>query len=433
MSPFFYYTYPSGLRLVYRHAPSPVAYAGIMVGAGTRDEKSEINGMAHYIEHCVFKGVLTRQGNRFVPRTSSQIIHRLEDIGAEVNAYTTKEETVFYAATPTPFLQRTLHLLLDLVRRPTFPKEETDKEKSVILDEIESYNDSPSELIYDDFESLLFSGHPLALPILGTPHSLRRISRSSAMPLQFMQQYYRLDRMVVFVQTRMPFARVRTIIEKLLEADSSTYDSLSLSSALNDNNNADCHRIPFKPSLQSPHEAAYRRHTHQLHLMIGQRAYPLGDKMQLPLYLLNNILGGGAMSSRLNMSLREQKGLVYTVESQYTPLSDTGYWNIYMACDPEDKQQCLELIYKELSELIATPLTGNQLAQALRQLRGQMAIGAENNENNVLAMAKQMLYFNQAYTWQQSFAQLQTVTPNILQQVAQEIFCPERLFILSYE
>ena len=436
MSSFFYHTFPSGLRLVYRHAPSPVAYAGIMVGAGTRDEKTEINGMAHYIEHCVFKGTLTRKGGHFVPRSSSQIIHRLEDIGAEVNAYTTKEETVFYAATPTHFLQRTLHLLLDLVRRPTFPKDETDKEKSVILDEIESYNDSPSELIYDDFESLLFDAHPLALPILGTRQSLRHISRSPKMPLKFMRQYYRTDRMVVFVQSRMPFARVRTILEHLVEEDASTY---SVPSMLTSQNEMDeqvslrSERLPFSPSDQSPRTVAFRRHTHQLHLMVGQRAYPLGHKMQLPLYLLNNIIGGGAMSSRLNMSLREQKGLVYTVESQYTPLSDTGYWNVYLACDPEDKQQCLDLVFKELDELITAPLSHSQLAQSLRQLRGQMAIGAENNENNVLAMAKQMLYFNQAYTWQQSFAHLQTITPDILQTVAQEIFCPDRLFILSYE
>lgn len=435
MQTFFYYTYPSGLRLVYRHTPSPVAYAGIMVGAGTRDEQPDINGMAHYIEHCVFKGTLTRQANRFVPRSSSQIIHHLEDVGAEVNAYTTKEETVFYAATPTRFLQRTLHLLLDLVRRPTFPKEETDKEKSVILDEIESYNDSPSELIYDDFESLIFSHHPLALPILGTRRSLKQISSSPKMPLQFMQQYYRPERMVVFVQSRLPFARVRTLLERLIEEDDCTYAPASTAPSITgtDQSSPAAKRIPFSPFDPSPRAAAYRRHTHQLHLMTGQRAYPLGHPMQLPLYLLNNILGGGAMSSRLNMSLREQKGLVYTVESQYTPLSDTGYWNIYLACDPEDKQQCLELVYKELNKLIATPLTSAQLAQSLRQLQGQMAISAENNENNVLAMAKQMLYFNQAYTWQHSFAQLQSVTPDVLQAVAKEIFLPDRLFILSYE
>ncbi len=423
MSSFFYYTFPSGLRLVHRHTPSPVTYAGIMVGAGTRDEQPAINGMAHYIEHCVFKGSLTRRAGRLVPQSSARIIHRLEDIGAEVNAYTTKEETVFYAATPAPFLRRTLRLLLDIVLRPTFPKKETDKEKSVILDEIESYNDSPSELIYDDFENLLFSGHPLALPVLGTCKSLRHISSSPELPLRFMQQYYRPTRMVIFTQSRLPFERVRDIVQNLIEDSETTYTAPSTTSE----------RVPFTPSSASVRSAVFRKHTHQTHLMIGSRAYPLGHSLQLPLYLLNNILGGGAMSSMLNMSLREQKGLVYTVESQYTPLSDTGYWNTYLACDPEDKQQCIDLVYKELRQLIDTPLTASQLARVLRQLKGQMAVSAENNENNVLAMAKQTLYFNQAHTWQQSFAQLQSVTPDVLQTVAQEIFRPEQLFVLSYE
>ena len=424
MPPFFCHTFPSGLRLVHRHTASPVAYAGIMIGVGTRDEQPEINGMAHYIEHCVFKGSLTRRADRFVPQSSSQIIHRLEDIGAEVNAYTTKEETVFYAATPAAFLSRTLRLLFDIVRRPTFPEKETEKEKCVILDEIESYNDTPSELIYDDFESLLFEGHPLALPILGTRRSLRHISSSPGQPLRFMGQHYHPERMVVFTQTRTPFERVRDTVQNLLDNEIFTYSSFSTGSS---------RTIPFTPASQSPQLASFRRHTHQLHLMMGTRAYPLGHRLQMPLYLLNNILGGGAMSSLLNMSLREQRGLVYTVESQYTPLSDTGYWNVYLACDPEDKQQCVDLVYKELGKLSDTPLTNSILARALRQLKGQMAVSAENSENGVLSMAKQMLYFNRAYSWKDSFARIQSVTPEILQSVAQEVFNPDRLSILYYE
>jgi len=430
MQPFFYHTFSSGMRLVYRHSVSPVSYAGIMVGVGTRDEEPHINGMAHYIEHCVFKGSLTKKGSKHIPRSSSQIIHRLEDIGAEVNAYTTKEETVFYAATPTSFLSRTLGLLLDLVLRPTFPKSETDKEKSVILDEIESYNDSPSELIYDDFENLLFSSHSLAQPILGTRKTLERISGSPEMPFRFMREHYRYERMVVFIQSRIPFNRVRDIVERMQDDSNSTYlenmDKKDKSGCVTE-------RVPFLPDLHSSRAVAYRKRTHQLHLMLGTRAYPLGHELQLPLYLLNNILGGGAMSSMLNMSLREQSGLVYTVESQYTPLSDTGYWNIYLACDHEDKQQCIDLICKELWQLVKTPLSNSQLECSLRQLRGQMAISAENNENNVLGMAKQMLYFNKSYGWQESFARLEVVTADILQQVAKEVFDPDNLYMLSYE
>ena len=426
MTPVYqYHTFPCGIRLVHLHTSSPVAYAGIMVGAGTRDEQPQENGLAHYIEHCVFKGSLTLQGGHLSPRSNQQIIHRIEDIGGEINAYTTKEETVFYAATPIAYIQRTLHLLLDLVFRPTFPKTETDKEVGVILDEIESYNDSPSELIYDDFENLLFCGHPLAQPILGTRRSLHHISRSAELPLRFMQRHYRPDRMVLFTQGKIAFERILHILDNLLENNPSAY---SYPQPITPHA-----RQPFIPSLQEQHSVAYRKHTHQVHLMLGNRAFPLGHPMQLPLYLLNNIIGGGAMSSRLNMSLREQQGLVYTVESQYTPLSDTGYWCVYLACDPEDKNHCLELVYKELQQFIAQPLTTQQIHHALRQIRGQMAISAENTENNALAMAKHTLYFGEAHSWKQTYQLLQSITPDTLQQVAEQVFNSNQLYLLSYE
>ena len=422
MNETFYHILPSGVKIVHRTTDTEVAYVGIMVGAGTRDEEAEENGMAHYIEHCVFKGAATR-GQRSL-LSSRDIINRIEDIGGEINAYTTKEETVFYAATPTGHYARTLRLLADIVLRPTFPKKETDKEVEVILDEIDSYQDSPSELIYDDFENLIFAGHSLAMPILGTRKSLRHISRSARYPLEWMARTYRPERIVVFSQGKLS---PKTVFEAVArEFTNEAFAASSLPASV---------RAPWlELEEQQPNPTAlYRKHTHQMHVMLGRRAYPIGHERQLALYLLNNILGGGAMSSRLNMTLREQKGLVYTIESQYTPLSDTGYWSIYFAADNADKEQCMDLIRKQLNLLRERPLTPSQLQRALTRLHGQMAISAENRENNALAMGKLMLYHNTAPTWQQTFRQISCLTPKQLWDTAQEMYNPDELAILSYE
>ena len=416
----FYHNLPNGLQIVHRKTTSPVVYVGIMVGAGTRHELPNENGMAHYIEHCVFKGTQHY--------TARQIINHIEGIGGEINAYTTKEETTFYAATLRQHFRTTLHLLADMVLRPTFHKKETDKELTVILDEIESYNDSPSELIYDDFENMIFEGSSLAMPILGTKRTLRHISKSPDIALRWMQQHYRPERMVLFVLGNVSTQQVISAAEKELGEITSISSTSSISSAS---------RISIASSHISHSEVSltrlYRRHTHQTHIMLGSHAYPIGHPKQLTMYLLNNILGGGSMSSRLYLSLREKHGLVYNIDSQAVPLSDTGYWNIYLACEPQHKDQCLELCYKELKQLRDTTLTSSQLQRALRQLEGQMAISAENQENNALAMAKQMLYHHHAPAWQDTFARIQTITPTQLQDVANEVFAPEKIYTLLYD
>ena len=412
----FYHNLPNGLQIVHRKTTSPVVYVGIMVGAGTRHELPNENGMAHYIEHCLFKGT--------EHYTARQIINHIEGIGGEINAYTTKEETTFYAATLRQHFRTTLHLLADMVLRPTFNKKETDKEVTVILDEIESYNDSPSELIYDDFENMIFEGTSLAMPILGTKKTLKRISKSPQYPLDWMAQHYRPERFVLFVLGNVTTKQVIAAAEKEL---------LSFS--------------PYRPIASSPipHSEAsysqspiacsrtYKRHTHQTHIMLGSHAYPIGHPKQLTMYLLNNILGGGSMSSRLYLSLREKHGLVYNIDSQAVPLSDTGYWNIYLACEPQHKDQCLELCHKELQTLRDVRLTSSQLQRALRQLEGQMAISAENQENNALAMAKQMLYHHHAPAWQETFAKVQQITPTQLQEVANEVFDAKKIATLQYD
>ena len=412
MSETFYHNLPNGVQIVHRKTTSPVVYVGIMVGAGTRHELPNENGMAHYIEHCVFKGT--------EHYTARQIINHIEGIGGEINAYTTKEETTFYAATLNNHFRTTLHLLADMVLHPTFNKRETDKEVTVILDEIESYNDSPSELIYDDFENMVFEGSSLAMPILGTKKTLRRISKSPNYPLQWMAEHYRPERMVLFVLGNVTTKQVIAAAEREL---------LSYTPSPIANRQSPIANTP-SPIAYS---RTYKRHTHQTHIMLGSHAYPIGHPKQLTMYLLNNILGGGSMSSRLYLSLREKHGLVYNIDSQAVPLSDTGYWNIYLACEPQHKDQCLELCHKELQTLRDVRLTSSQLQRALRQLEGQMAISAENQENNALAMAKQMLYHHRAPAWQETFAKVTEITPTQLQEVANEVFAPEKIYTLLYD
>ena len=402
------------MQIVHRKTLSPVVYVGIMIGAGTRHEQPEENGMAHYIEHCVFKGT--------EHYTARQIINHIEGIGGEINAYTTKEETTFYAATLSNHFRTTLHLLADMVLRPTFNKKETDKEVTVILDEIESYNDSPSELIYDDFENMIFEGSSLAMPILGTKKTLRRISKSPDIALNWMKTHYRPERMVLFVQGNVSTKQVIAAAEK----------ELAQQAPLNPPLRGEAISLPFGEGTGVGLSRTYKRHTHQTHIMMGSHTYPIGHPKQLTMFLLNNILGGGSMSSRLYLSLREKYGLVYNIDSQAVPLSDTGYWNIYLACEPQHKDLCLELCHKELETLRNVRLTSSQLQRALCQLQGQLAISAENQENNALAMAKQMLYHHRAPQWQETFAKVQQITPEQLQEVANEVFDSNKIATLQY-
>jgi len=393
----FYATLSNGLRIVHRQTSSPVVYLGIMVGCGTRDESEKENGMAHFIEHCVFKGT--------EKHSARQIIERVEGIGGEINAYTTKEETAFYAATLTSHFSKTVQLLSEMVFMPTFPEKEIEKERSVIMDEIESYNDSPSELIYDDFENLVFAGHSLQRPILGTKKTLRTFNSDKAK--QFMACHYRPEKMVFFSQGDLSFNRVKMYAEKFLNSQNRGPVSLE--------------RMPFTPTMKHSH-VIYNKHTHQVHIMMGVRAFPLGHENQIPLFLLNNILGGGSLNSRLNLALREKRGLVYTIESTYTPLSDTGYWSVYFATESQNKDYCIDLVLQELDSIKQTLIRPDLLHRYKLQLQGQMAISAQNQENNALAMAKQVLYFNEAPLWQSTFAKANDVTAHQIQDIANMLF-----------
>lgn len=417
----FYHILANGIKIVHRWTPSPVAYVGVMVGAGTRDEKPEENGMAHYIEHCVFKGT--------AHHSARQIIHAIEGVGGEINAYTTKEETTFYAAILAEHVQLTLHLIAEMILEPSFKKEETEKERMVILDEIESYNDTPSELIYDDFENLVFAGSSLAQPILGTRKTLRHLSSKPEYAKRWMAEHYRPERMVVFCQGNVKPERLFKLAEKEFGGMSGTPRMGSTP----DLTPTFLQQESYMSPITIERERAYKKHTHQVHAMLGGRAYPIGHTNQLAMFLMNNILGGGSLNSRLNLSLREAKGLVYTVESTYTPLSDTGYWCIYWACDPHDFAQSKGLVRQELDKLMTQPLSEAALRRSLEQLRGQLAISAQNQEHTALAMAKSMLYRGCAPEWQETMKRIEQTTTRQLQDVAQELLNPSSAYILTYE
>ena len=416
----FYHILPNGVKIVHRQTPSPVAYIGVMVGAGTRDELPEENGMAHYIEHCVFKGT--------DHHSARQIIQAIEGIGGEINAYTTKEETTFYAATLCEHVRLTLHLIAEMILEPAFKPEEIDKERMVILDEIESYNDQPSELIYDDFESLIFAGSSLAMPILGTKKTLKHISSKPEIAKNWLRTHYRPERMVIFCQGNLKPEKIFTLAEhELGTLNNRSETTISRRSADGQPT------VNYNATITAEQERTFKRHTHQVHAMLGGKAYPIGHENQLAMFLLNNILGGGSLNSRLNLSLREAKGLVYTVESSYTPLSDTGYWCVYWACDPEDYALSRELVQQELARLRDVALSETALQKALVQLRGQLAISAQNQENSALAMAKSVLYRGVAPDWQETMERIARTTPEQLQKVAKEMFDISNTYILTYE
>lgn len=400
-----YHILPNGIRIIHRRSRSEVSWLGVVIGAGTRDEQDKENGLAHFIEHTVFKGTKRH--------SARQLISLIEGVGGELNAFTTKEETTYYATVRNTYFRRAASLIAEMVFNPKFPPHEVEKEKGVILDEIESYNDSPSELIYDDFENLIFSGHSLQAPILGTAKSLKKLSIAHAQ--QFMQRHYTTDNIVFFALSSLPFKRVVEIAQSLFSDFAPTTNTNG--------------RVAPQQSL--PLEVAYHKHTHQAHVMMGYRAFPLGHKYQPALYLINNIVGGGSMNSLLNLSLREAKGLVYTIESNYTPLSDTGYWSIYFASEPQHKDECIELVRKELNELRRSPMSSIAFHKSICQLKGQMAIAAESQENNALNLGKQFLYFNEAPTWQQQFERIEQLTPNDVFEVI-NILLNQPTYILQY-
>jgi predicted Zn-dependent peptidase len=391
---------PNGLRLIHLPSASSVVYLGIGIKAGSRQETMGEEGLAHFCEHTTFKG--TRR------RSSLQILNALERVGGDLNAFTNKEDTMFYAAILKEHLPKAIDLLTDIVFCSEYPQEELSHEADVICDEIESYNDSPAELIYDEFENLVFDGHPLGHNILGTRERVQAFTHNDA--CRFTRRYYRPDNAVFFVYGDIDFAKLATS-PKLTEVRESL--------------NAQDADAPSCPPLTPLNQAKEERH--QAHVMLGCRTFGYDDPRRMPLYVLNNLLGGPGMNARLNLSLRERRGLVYTVESMMATYSDTGCWSVYFGCDHHDVKRCLQLIHHELDRLMQHPLTDRQLTAAKRQLRGQIAIACDNREQYALDMAKHFLHYGRERSIEELLQQVDDVTPQQLQDVAQQLFATERL------
>ncbi len=400
------HTLSNGLRIIHEPSFSKVAYCGFAVDAGTRDEAENEQGMAHFVEHLIFKG--TRK------RKAWHILNRMENVGGDLNAYTNKEETVIYSAFLTEHFGRALELLADIVFHSTFPQNEIEKETEVIIDEIQSYEDTPSELIFDDFEDMIFRNHPLGRNILGRPDLLKKFRSEDAMA--FTSRFYQPSNMVFFVLGDFNFQKIVRQVEKLLV-------DLPLVTVENQRT---------IPPLYVPEQLVVHKETHQAHVMIGSRGYNAYDDKRTALYLLNNILGGPGMNSRLNVSLRERRGLVYTVESNLTSYTDTGAFCIYFGTDPEDVDTCLKLTYKELKRMRDVKMTSSQLMAAKKQLIGQIGVASDNNENNALGMAKTFLHYNKYESSESVFRRIEALTAEGLLEVANEMFAEEYLSTLIY-
>ncbi|WP_455051722.1 M16 family metallopeptidase [Leyella stercorea] len=399
------HTLANRLRIIHLPSAQPVVYCGYAVGAGTRDEElGREEGMAHFCEHITFKGTERR--------SSMQILGHLESVGGDLNAFTNKEETVYHAAVLKDNIGRAVDLLTDIVFHSTYPQAEIDKEVEVIVDEIESYNDSPAELVYDLFENAVFSGHPLGHNILGTAEKLRRYTTADA--LRFTRRYYRPANSVFFAYGDVDFARLVRLLER---ANTVTADEAC----------CDCKQ---SAATLPPYVAQHIEHhmdTHLAHVMVGTRAYDVHDERRIALYLLNNILGGPGMTARLNMSLRERNALIYTVESMAQSYSDTGLWAVYFGCDPKNVNRCLQLIRRELDKVMQRPLSDAQLRAAKRQIRGQIGIACDSRESFALDFAKSYLH----YGWKKDVTTLceriDALTAADLQRVAQDLFAEECL------
>ena len=411
------YQFDNGLRVIHLPSNSKVVYCGYQIAAGTRHEEAGEEGLAHFVEHTTFKGTKRRN--------SLQIINTLEQVGGELNAYTNKEDTTFYAALMKEHLPLAIDLLTDIVFHSTYPAAELEKEKEVICEEIECYHDSPAELIYDDFENLLFANHPLGHNILGTAERVRSFTTEDA--LRFVHRYYRPDKAIFFIYGDVEFEKVMKTLPFPPCEGGRKKNSLIIS-----NKEKIVEEKKVLPPLQGG-VGWVSKHTHQAHVMMGTIGYDIHHPMRIPLYLLNNMLGGPGLNARLNLTLREKAGLVYTVESTMVSYSDTGLWAVYFGCDHQDVKRCLRLVRKELDKLMLSPVSSRQLSIAKQQIKGQIAIACDHRENFALDFGKSFLHYGWEKDVEKLYAQIDAVTAEQLQQVAQELFAEERIRTLIYK
>lgn len=423
------YTLDNGLRIIHLPSDSKVVYCGYQINAGTRNEEPGEEGLAHFCEHVTFKGTERRK--------AWHILNCLESVGGDLNAYTNKEGTVYYSAILKEHIARAVDLLTDIVFHSVYPQAEIDKEVEVICDEIESYNDSPAELIYDEFENIIFKGSPLGHNILGTAEQVRSFKTEDA--LRFTRKLYQPDNAIFFAYGDIDFKKLVKLLKTLnMEhgtlnfMNSKTSETPTAEMEAGDAN----HKVQSsKFKVQSKVEGqtiVMQKNTHQAHVMIGTRAYDVNDSRRMPLYLLNNMLGGPGMNAKLNLALREHNGLVYTVESTMAAYGDTGIWSIYFGCDEHDVKRCLRLVRKELDKFMQKPLSEAQLKAAKKQIKGQVGVACDNRENFALDFGKSFLHYGWEKNVDRLYEQVDEITAEQIQAVAQELFDKDRLTTLIF-
>ncbi len=399
-----------GVRFAYKNIKSPVAYCALSIGAGTRDEEKSENGLAHFTEHMIFKG--TKQ------KSAKQINNLLEKCGGELNAYTTKEETVVHATVLKEDLPKAIELLHDITFNSVFPEKEFIKERDIILEEIKSYKDTPSELIYDDYDILLFGEHPLSMPILGVPSTVRHIRVDNIK--SFTSEYYTPENMTFSIVADLPEEKCHKIVDK--------YFTSKASERMFAPDKAES----LKPISVAEQSVVIPKKTHQAHCIIGCPAYSLYDEDRVALSLLTNILGGPAINSRLNQILREKHGLVYTVDASYTPYKETGIFTIYFGTDKGSLEKASDLVLKELRNMTSSEISSVALKSAKKQLLGQLAISMDNPENQCLSMGKSLLVYNKIDSIEVIGQKIEAVTPAQIHRISCEMFSEERMRTLIY-
>lgn len=400
------HTLPNGVRVMYQHADIPVAYVGVAIDAGTRDELENESGMAHFVEHMMFKGTTHRR--------AYNIINRLEAVGGRMDAYTTKEDTYVYSVVPAEHVDRAVDLMADVVLCSTFPDREIDKERVVVLDEIDSYLDTPSDLIYDQFEELIFPGDPIGRSILGSEASLDTFD-SRAMQA-FVRRNYTADRLLLFVMGPTPE-------ERLLRLAEHSFGSAPVAER-------PFNRYTFHPPVE-PFRQTVKMDTNQCHCLIGCRTERQCCPDRYRMVLLNNIVGGPNMSSALNMALRERHGYCYTVESLLSGFTDTGLFQLYFGCDPHNFRPAYQLCQDVLHDFCVTPLTDHALSRAKQQLRGQVLIADRDEESWLLSITKQILHREPVRSNDELLAEIDQISAEQLRQTAGRLF--NRLSTLIYQ
>ena len=401
-----YHRFPNGIRLIHKQQPGKVSHLGFFINAGSRDEDINEQGVAHFIEHLIFKGT--------EKRSNYQVLSRLENVGADLNAYTTKEDTTVYASIQNTHYQRAFELLTDIVFHSNFPDKEMEKERIVIMDELNSYKDNPAEWIYDSFDELLYPNHAIGKNILGTTQTLKKIKKESI--LHFYKKHYIPSQIVISSISNMSLKHVTKIMDKYLQHITT----------------ADVAYKREGVGIYTPVKFTKKYANHQAHVVIGNIAYNAHDKKRMPMALLNNILGGPAMSSRLNMRLREQNGIAYNLESNYQAFSDTGMFNIYCGTDSKLLSKAIDLIHNELKILREKELSSLQMHTAIKQLCGQLTISMESKQSEMLAMGKNMLVYDFMENVKDTYKRIEAITQKEVIEIANEVFNPSQLSELIF-